>query len=345
MMEIRLPQLGEGLREARIVQLLCAEGTRLARGTPIYLIETDKSMVELESPLDGRLLEWRVGPGDVVGINSIVAIAAPDAVAAEPEVKPQRLIPPRTRAYAEQMGIPAALLDSIPAASNKVLPADIDAFIKGSTAGAAADRPFVERRVVGAQRALIYRLRRSAGLVIPGTVATSLPWDSLVRRARACEGPRPSPFQVLSHAVAQLAGSHAAFRSVMVGDDRIRQFDRANLGVAIARPGDELVIALVRDAGGLALGQYVRACAAAMRRALRQGDQAADDMQILVSHLGEYDVQDAIPALVAPASSVFFLGAPDRHSGLARVVLTFDHRLINGAGAGRFLSELAGSLG
>ena len=51
--EIKVPQLGEGLREARIVQLLCAPGAPLHRGDPLYVIETDKTTVELEAPFDG----------------------------------------------------------------------------------------------------------------------------------------------------------------------------------------------------------------------------------------------------------------------------------------------------
>ena len=37
--EIKVPQLGEGLREARIVELLCVPGTPLRRGDRLYVIE------------------------------------------------------------------------------------------------------------------------------------------------------------------------------------------------------------------------------------------------------------------------------------------------------------------
>ena len=138
--EIRLPQLGEGLREARIVELLCAAGATLWRGAPIYLMETDKSMVELESPVDGELVEWRVAPGDVVAINSVVAIACSDADGVELDAHAERLIPPRTRAYADQLGIAATLLDSIPTASNKLMPKDIDAILEYFRTGGHATR-------------------------------------------------------------------------------------------------------------------------------------------------------------------------------------------------------------
>src|SRR5262249_26530247 len=111
--------------------------------------------------------------------------------------------------------------------------------------------------------------------------------------------------------------------------------------LALARPNDELITAVVRGANTLRISEFVRACAHQMKVALRQGDQAASDMQILLTQLAEFGIVDAAPTLVAPASSVFFLGAPRTENGTIRIVLTFDHRLINGAAAAEFLVALS----
>ena len=201
-----------------------------------------------------------------------------------------------------------------------------------------------ERRVTGGHRAVIFRLRRSATLVIPGTLAIDVPWSGLEPEGAAAGGARPTPFQVFAHAVAHVAQSHAKFRSVIVGDDRIREYDHVNLGIALARPNDELIIAVVRKAESMDLPEFVRACSRGMRAAIRDGAEAADDTQILLTHLGEFGIVDAVPTLVAPASSIFFLGAPQQPGGTARIAVTFDHRLINGAAAARFLRDLAAAL-
>lgn len=171
-----------------------------------------------------------------------------------------------------------------------------------------------------------------------------MPWNFLASPQTTGQGPKATPFQVFGHAVAQVAQRHPHFRSVMLGDDRIREYNHVNVGIAMARPNDELAIAVVRAAERMTLQDFVRACSAQMRIAIREGDQAAEDTQILLSHLGEFGIPDAVPTLVAPASSVFFLGTPAPGEANARIVLTFDHRLINGAAAGRFLSELAASV-
>ena len=120
----------------------------------------------------------------------------------------------------------------------------------------------------------------------------------------------------------------------------IREYDRVNIGLALARSADELITVVIRGADEMGLSDFARACTRQMRAALRDGDQAADDTQILVSHIGEFGVVDAVPTLVAPATSVFFLGGAREQTGLARVWMTFDHRLINGAAAGAFLQTV-----
>src|SRR6266542_3270394 len=177
MQEIRVPQLGEGLREVRIVELLRRPGDMLRRGDTLYVVETDKSTVELESPNDGQLLEWRAAPGDVVSIGGTVAIVGPPLDATPPEVPlppSTRLIPPRTRAHARAKGLSAAQLNTIPSASGgKLLPADIDAYV-GRMDADDADR-HRDYSVGAVQRALVYRLRRSAAVVIPGSIAIEIP--------------------------------------------------------------------------------------------------------------------------------------------------------------------------
>jgi pyruvate dehydrogenase E2 component (dihydrolipoamide acetyltransferase) len=183
-------------------------------------------------------------------------------------------------------------------------------------------------------------MRRSAAVVIPGTIAIEIPASWL----KSDDGVRATPFQVFGHAVAHVAASRPQFRSVMVSDDRVREYPNVNVGLALARPSDELITAVVRGANALALPEFVRACLHQMKEALRHGDQAASDMQILLTQLAEFGIVDAAPTLVAPASSVFFLGAPRDATGTSRIVLTFDHRLINGAAAASLLVALSNFL-
>jgi pyruvate dehydrogenase E2 component (dihydrolipoamide acetyltransferase) len=344
MTEIYVPQLGEGLREVRIVQLLRRTGDLVHRGDPLYIIETDKTTMEMEAPVDGRLMGWRVAPDDVVPIGTAVAVIGADSAERRIETRhdgASMVIPPRTRAYAESKGISAGAIGNIPSATGKLLPSDIDTYLAKSTVAPSTHAAYRESRVHGPHRTLIYRLRRSASTVIPGTVTVEIPWSHLAITAGDASSPRPTPFQVFSHAICQIARLQPRFRSVMIGDDLIREYEQVNIGLALARPNDQLITAVVRGADRLTLQEFSRACTRQMRAALRSGDQAADDTQILVSHVAEFGVVDAVPTLVAPAMSVFFLGTARSETGLARVWMTFDHRLINGATAVGFLQAVS----
>src|SRR5258706_11137024 len=115
--EIRVPQLGEGLREVRIVELRRAVGEQIRRGDALYVIETDKSTVELESPHAGRIVQWLVAANDIVPINSVVVVVADESTSAlDGDQRPAlpRTVPPRTRAHAQKLGLTAAALDVIP---------------------------------------------------------------------------------------------------------------------------------------------------------------------------------------------------------------------------------------
>ena len=47
---VRIPQLGEGLQEALLVEFLKEPGDTIERDEPIYVMETDKAVTEVESP-------------------------------------------------------------------------------------------------------------------------------------------------------------------------------------------------------------------------------------------------------------------------------------------------------
>lgn len=87
--EFLLPDLGEGLPEAEIVQWLVAQGDDVHLNQPIAEVETAKAIVELPSPFAGTVSVLHAAAGDVVEVGSpLIAfeVVAPDpgAVAAPP---------------------------------------------------------------------------------------------------------------------------------------------------------------------------------------------------------------------------------------------------------------------
>ncbi|MFJ2550700.1 dihydrolipoamide acetyltransferase family protein [Microbacterium sp. NPDC087591] len=81
----RLPDLGEGLTEAGLVQWLVAVGDTITTDQPIAEVETAKSVVELPSPFAGTVMALHGEAGDTIDVGAPVlevADAAPMPVPA-----------------------------------------------------------------------------------------------------------------------------------------------------------------------------------------------------------------------------------------------------------------------
>jgi pyruvate dehydrogenase E2 component (dihydrolipoamide acetyltransferase) len=70
--DFRLPDLGEGLPEAELVQWLVAVGDTVALNQTIAEVETAKAVVELPSPHAGTVTALHAAPGDVVAVGSVL---------------------------------------------------------------------------------------------------------------------------------------------------------------------------------------------------------------------------------------------------------------------------------
>jgi pyruvate/2-oxoglutarate dehydrogenase complex dihydrolipoamide acyltransferase (E2) component len=80
-----LPDVGEGLDQAEIVDLLVGQGDTVGRDQPLLLVLTDKAEVELPSPAAGTIVRFAVEPGDIVEVGTLlVEIDDGKAAPAEP---------------------------------------------------------------------------------------------------------------------------------------------------------------------------------------------------------------------------------------------------------------------
>jgi pyruvate dehydrogenase E2 component (dihydrolipoamide acetyltransferase) len=363
---IKIPQLGEGLQEARIVSFLKQPGEQVSRDEPIYQMETDKAVLDVESPYAGVITSWLADVDAVLPIGADVALmqiegeAPVEATTPEPPKKESETapaapsirnaqIPPRTRAYAKEKGITEDRLGMIPMAGSKMMPTDVDAFLRqGESKG------YDEKPVTGKQRILISRLQRGHHLVVHGGMTVVANWDPIaeVRAKQKATGSsfQPSTFTMFAYAVARAVRKHPLFRSQLIGESVIRTHDRLSLGIAVALPGDDLVIAVIKDADQLEWVEFASVARERIELARKGVDQADDTVTLSLTNLQSFGIRDGSPVVVPPAMGTLFLGEP--HFGLSEIAgipqfqtqvnlsLAFDHRLSNGAGAAQFLSEV-----
>lgn len=379
---VRIPQIGEGLQEARLVAVLKHPGDKVKRDEPIYQMETDKAVMDVESPYEGTLIAWTAPVDTILAIGGEVATmevadgvsevggahgpassqetTASASASPAPEGSRNASIPPRTRAYAKEKGISDADLGAIPSASGKLMPADIDNYLAGGRAAPASKKGegYSEAPVTPSQRLLASRLVRGTQLVVPGTITVAVDWaplENLRTRIKSKGGDfQPSAFTIFAYAVTLALKDYPAFRSTLIGDDTLRTYDHVALGIAVGRPGDELVLAVVPDADTLSWHDFATKTREQIGLARDGHDQANEAVTISLTNMQSFGLRDAVPVVVPPSVATLFLGevyngiSQGTHelkiARMANLALTFDHRVMNGVGAANFINRVKENL-
>lgn len=370
---VRIPQLGEGLQEALLVEFLKQPGDQIKRDDPIYVMETDKATTDVESPYDGTLVEWTVAPGAVLEIGAEIgkmevaegvkempvghgpsdsaAPTAPSKVAVEKPVRPAGvMIPPKTRKYLKELNL-LDKADEIPASGKKLMPEDVDAYL-ASTAAVVSSEDYEVNPLPKSQAILNYRLARGAKACIPVTVMSDFDWSNISEtRTRVRESGGPTGFAMACWAVVQALKKHPKFRSSLTVDGTsLKTYHNVNLGIAVALAGDEMVTAVVQKADQLSAEEFFDAYVDRVKAARDGKDQADEATTVTISNIGKVGMRIGIPAIVSPAVATLAIGesyahpVPDGDSfkfkNMVTATLTFDHRIANGVGAAEFMNEV-----
>lgn len=115
--DMKLPDVGEGVAEAELVEWLVAVGDQVTADTVIAEVLTDKATVEVSAPVDGEVVALHGEPGDILAVGGdLIGIetdaesldALDDARDPEPDAAPRR------DQAAEQVGAEAPAESTVP---------------------------------------------------------------------------------------------------------------------------------------------------------------------------------------------------------------------------------------
>ena len=93
--QVLVPPLGQTVDTLNFVAWLKQEGEHVQQGEGLYVVETDKAMLDVESPATGRLAQVTAKKGDEVKVLSAIAVILQDDEAMRWLKRP--LHPSRTR--------------------------------------------------------------------------------------------------------------------------------------------------------------------------------------------------------------------------------------------------------
>jgi pyruvate dehydrogenase E2 component (dihydrolipoamide acetyltransferase) len=91
--QFKLPDLGEGLREATLVGWSVKEGDVIKADQPVAEVETDKATTPLPSPFGGRVVKLHGNAGDVIKVGAVLVEIEADGVTAPVKPTPSAAAP------------------------------------------------------------------------------------------------------------------------------------------------------------------------------------------------------------------------------------------------------------
>lgn len=358
----KLPDLGEGLQEAEIVQWHIAVGDQVAADQPMVSVETAKALVEIPAPYAGKVSRLFGKPGDIAHLGApLVGFEGEDTrqesttVVGRVEstgkvINEQPLAPiatagikatPAVRALARKSNVDLAM----------VTPTGADGLITAGDVQRAA-RVLAEAGPLevlrGTRRFMAQTMTLANSEVAGATImddADIEAWQPntriLLRLIRALvAGVRAEP------------GLNAWYDSNAVGRHVLKKVD---LGLAVDSP-EGLFVPVLRGVDTRTPEDLAQAVAklVADTQARRVPPEDLRGNSITLSNYGTIAGRYASPVVVPPTVAILGAGkaqdavvAVDRQPAVHRILplsLTFDHRCVTGGEAGRFLAAVIADL-
>jgi pyruvate dehydrogenase E2 component (dihydrolipoamide acetyltransferase) len=352
-----LPDFGEGLPGAEIVNWHVSPGDHVVANQPLASVETAKAVIEIPSPQAGRILRIHGSPGDIVKVGSVlvefedvpghesIALVGeiPEARSSgevpkspAPEEQEKVRITPALRARAREMGVNVAQVRAT-GPGGAITTADLDAAVSTTVGG----------RIValrGARRAMAANIAKAGSEAVPATVteeADVTHWshvaDITVNLVRAIEA-----------AVVAEPNLNAWYKSA---DQSLLVHQHINLGLAQDTPEGLLVPTLKLSA--ISDNHALRDEINRLKRAAIQRKLAPSELSgqtITLSNFGMIAGLHAALVIMPPqvaivgagriVERVALAGGSPKALRLLPLSLTFDHRALTGGEAARFLKAM-----
>lgn len=345
----KLPDLGEGLQDAEIVIWHVSEGDHVVADQPLVSVETDKAVVEIPAPYSGTIAQLVAAEGDIVEIGAALVdietgklpdtgaivgqLDEPEEPAPTPKPGPAaRAVvraTPAVRHLAKEKGVDLAAITGT-GPDGAILTNDIEAAPSGTTG----------EELRGVRRAMARAMTKSHAAVVPATVTDTA-------NVSAWQGTEKPTHRLIGAMVAACRKEPAL--NAWFDGARRQIHDHVNLALAVDT-ADGLFTPVLR---GVQAGIDIAAQIERVKRAVRDRSIAPEDMQHATISLSNFGpISGAFAALVVSPPQVAIVGAGriSEQCGIkggrpvARRVLplslTFDHRVVTGGEAARFLAAL-----
>jgi 2-oxoisovalerate dehydrogenase E2 component (dihydrolipoyl transacylase) len=358
----KLPDLGEGLQEAEIVEWHIAVGDEVAADQPMVSVETAKALVDIPAPYAGKIAKLFGKPGDIAHLGaplvgfegegaqqesaSVVGrVEATGKVINEQPIAPMATAgikaTPAVRALARKSNVDLAM----------VTPTGADGLITAGDVQRAA-RVLAEAGPLEVLRGTRRFMAQSMTLAHAEVACATIMDDADIEAWQPGARILLRVIRALVVGVRAEPGLNAWYDSKAVGRHVLKKVD---LGLAVDSP-DGLFVPVLRGVEGRTpedLDQAIKKLVADTQ-ARRVPPEELRGNTITLSNYGTIAGRYASPVVVPPTVAILGAGrirdeviAVNRQPAVHRILplsLTFDHRCVTGGEAGRFLAAVIADL-
>jgi pyruvate dehydrogenase E2 component (dihydrolipoamide acetyltransferase) len=366
----KLPDLGEGLAEAEILEWHVKPGDRVLVDQPMVSVETAKAVVEVPVPFSGTVTALRGAVGDIVAtgaplidFDSGTVVGSMPATSEEEYVESATVVlgrprddararaVPVARAVAKRLGLDLGAIEGS-GAEGLIRLDDVlaHANIEGprAPAGLAVPAGASAEPLRGARRAMAHSMSMSRDQVSGSTVCDDADIHGWTRRGDYM-------LRLIRAMIAACSAEPALNAWYDTANNSRILMEPIDLAMAVDTPGG-LIVPVLRNIRNKTPDELRAAIAAQKEAAHRRSILAADlrDFTLMLSNFGTLAGRYGIPLVVPPAVAILGAGKVRQDAVVegGSVVahrrmplsLSFDHRCITGGEACRFLAAVIADL-
>jgi pyruvate dehydrogenase E2 component (dihydrolipoamide acetyltransferase) len=376
---VKMPKSSLTMEQGTILKWYKKEGDRIEKGEPLVQIMEQKSTIDLESTVSATVLKILAGENEDVPVGRIIAVLGEPGEEIPPleelgveEAKPKAL-EPELKASKFEEAKPYAEVKASPLAKKLAKEHGIDlSEIKGTGPGGRVTesdvQKYLEARaalkvegkrvketipVTGLRRIVAERMVMSATTAPRITLFMEVDASGIKafrERLKVFENLQVSYTDILVKAVAKALKEHPIINSTFEGDS-VKIFEDVNIGVAVATDMG-LVVPVIHNADQLPLSEISEKVRILAEKARENRLERRDvsDGTFTITNLGMYDIDTFTPLINPPECAILGVGRivekPIVKAGRIEVKpmmilsLSFDHRIVDGAPASRFMQTL-----
>lgn len=309
--DMRVPQLGESTRSVKVLRILKREGDCVDADENLLEVETNKAVMEISAPVSGVVKEILADIGATIDVGDVIV-----------RIDSQNSIPAVDSSFGQKRK------------------GDQSAF------RASNDEGWRVATLPAEQTSLIRNMLHSKQEIVQVSIETQINWsdiDEIKKSYRKSGADKISSLGLFVWACGDAMASFEKFRSRLIDEKRIDVNENALIGIAKSLENDVLMTPVVTYRGGMT----PLVVQSKVSDLLSDADASSSYHSLSISDMSAFDVIRGAPVVVSPSVATLFIGTPywginndGSPSRISNLVLSFDHRIMNGAYAAKFLSRV-----